>query len=288
MFTINPLKCFFNEQDYVMLSIFFSIKFIILDMNTLRDIGGVCSMFKAKIKAEILREVVDVISALVDEAKFNITPDGVNLRAVDPAHVAMLDMILQKKGFEEYKAKECELGIDIDKLKEVLKLAGPGDIFSIEHDEDKNRLILDVGNITRRMALVDTAGMSDPKVPNLNLPAKLIVDTNELKRGLRAAEAVSDHVALIASSDSFEMVSEGDTDSVNLKLPKALLKELDCKEGQKSLFSLDYFSTMVKATGASPEVTLYLGTDYPINLEFDFAEGNGHVKYLLAPRIESE
>ena len=140
-------------------------------------------MFKAKIKAEVLKEVVDVISALVDEAKFNIKPDGINLRAVDPAHVAMLDMTLQKKAFEEYKAKECELGIDIDKLKEVLKLAVAGDVFNIEHDEDKNRLILDVGNITRRMALVDTAGMSDPKVPNLNLPAKLTVDTKELRKG---------------------------------------------------------------------------------------------------------
>lgn len=245
-------------------------------------------MFKAKIKADVLKEVVDVISALVDEAKFNIKPDGISLRAVDPAHVAMLDMTLKKKGFEEFKAKECELGIDIDKLKDVLKLAGPGDIFNLEHDEDKNRLILDVGNITRRMALVDTAGMSDPKVPNLNLPAKLTVETNELRKGLRAAEAVSDHVALISTSDSFEMVSEGDTDSVNLKLPKALLKELDCKENQRSLFSLDYFSTMIKAIGGASEVTLYLGTDYPVNLEFNIAEGNGHVKYLLAPRIESE
>ena len=144
-------------------------------------------MFKAKIKSEVLKEIVDVISALVDEAKFNIKGDGLSLRAVDPAHVAMLDVSLQKKAFDEYKAKECELGIDIDKLKEVLKLGGPGDIFNIEHDDDKNRLILDVGNITRRMALVDTAGMSDPKVPNLNLPAKLTVNTTELRKGLRAA-----------------------------------------------------------------------------------------------------
>lgn len=249
---------------------------------------GESDMFKAKIKADKFREVIDVISALVDEAKFNIKSDGISLRAVDPAHVAMLDMMLQKKAFEEYKAKESELGVDIDKLRDVLKLAGPGDLFNIEHDEDKNRLILDVGNITRRMALVDTAGMSDPKVPNLNLPAKLVVDANELRRGLRAAEAVSDHVALIASPDGFEMVSEGDTDSVNLKLPKALLKELDCKENQRSLFSLDYFSTMIKAIGSAPEVTMYIGTDYPINLEFSIAEGNGQVKYLLAPRIESE
>jgi proliferating cell nuclear antigen len=45
---------------------------------------------------------------------------------------------------------------------------------------------------------------------------------------------------------------------------------------------------MIKAIGSAPEVTMYIGTDYPINLEFSIAEGNGQVKYLLAPRIESE
>ncbi len=56
----------------------------------------------------------------------------------------------------------------------------------------------------------------------------------------------------------------------------------------RSLFPLDYFSNMVKSIGSAQSVTLYLGSDYPVKMEFKIAGGKGEVRYLLAPRIESE
>ncbi len=240
-----------------------------------------------KVQASVLKEVVDVISTLVDEAKFTAGKDALTVKAVDPAHVAMVDLTLDRGAFEAYKADDAELGLDLDKMKEVLKL-GAGDVLAISHEEDKNRLVVHVGNITRRMSLVDTAGMSDPKVPNLNLPAKIKVRTEELRQGIRASESVSDHLALIATPDGFEVVSEGDTDSANLKLPKDMLDELVCKEKVRSLFPLDYFANMIKAIGTAQTVTMHLGNDYPVKMEFDIAGGKGQVKFLLAPRIESQ
>lgn len=239
-------------------------------------------------RAEVLKEVVDVVSTLVDEAKFNIGKDAVSIKAVDPAHVAMVDLSLDKAAFESFRADEGELGVDLDKVKEILKLARAGDVITLHHDDEKNRLVVSVGNTTRRMSLVDTAGMSDPKVPSLNLPAKITLRTEELRQGIRASESVSDHIALSAGPDGFEIVSEGDTDTVNHALPKDLLEELSAKEGARSLFPLDYFSNMVKAIASAATVTLYLGNDFPVKLEFGIAGDKGHVTYLLAPRIESE
>jgi len=34
-------------------------------------------------------------------------------------------------------------------------------------------------------------------------------------------------------------------------------------------------------------VTMHLGNDYPVRVEFKIAGGKGEVRYLLAPRIES-
>ena len=166
---------------------------------------------------------MNVVATLVDEAKFNITEDGISLRAVDPAHVAMIDLKLKSAAFESFKASESELGIDISKMTDVLKLAKPNDIISITHDEEKNRLILKILNITRSMALVDTTGMAEPKVPNLSLPVKVVIKTQELVQGIKASESISDHISLSANSDGFELMSEGDTDAVNLKLSKDLL-----------------------------------------------------------------
>ena len=42
-------------------------------------------MFQARTKADTLKELVTIVSTLVDEAKFMITADGISLRAVDPA-----------------------------------------------------------------------------------------------------------------------------------------------------------------------------------------------------------
>lgn len=245
-------------------------------------------MFEGKAKADVLKEVVDVVSTLVDEAKFNLGKDAITVKAVDPAHVAMVDLTLDRSAFEAYKADEGELGIDMDKMKEILRLAKGGETISLGHDENKNRLVVTVGNTTRRMALVDTAGMSDPKVPSLNLPAKLVVRTDELRQAIRASESISDHIALKVSPEGFEIVSEGDTDSVSHVVPKDLLEELQVKEPVRSLFPLDYFSNMVKAISSAQTVTLYLGSDYPVKMEFKIAGGKGEVRYLLAPRIESD
>jgi proliferating cell nuclear antigen len=245
-------------------------------------------MFQAKVKAETLKGIVDVVSTLVDEAKFNINSKGLALKAVDPAHVAMIDMKIEMAAFEEYNADDTELGIDLDKVKEVLRLSKSGDLISLSQDEEKNRLVMAVGNVTRRMNLVDTTGMSDPKVPNLNLPAKVAVSSEELQKGIKAAESISDHIALTATPDGFEMLSEGDTDSVSLKLAKDLLVSLECKETVRSLFPLDYFSNMIRAIPGGTVVSMSLGNDYPVKLEFTIADGKGTVNYLLAPRIESD
>jgi len=245
-------------------------------------------MFKAKIKSEVLKEVIGVLSTLVDEAKFNVSKDGIVVKAVDPSHVAMVDLNLGKKAFEEFKADESELGVDLDKISDTLKLVRSGEMVELRHDENKNKLVMGLGNITRRMSLVDTAGMSDPKVPNLDLPVKVTLKSTEMARGIKASESVSDHITLIANPDGFEMNSEGDTDSVNLKLPKDLLVELECKETARSLFPLDYLAKMVRAIESGDSLTMYLGTDYPVKIEFDIAGNEGHGRYLLAPRIESE
>ena len=130
--------------------------------------------------------------------------------------------------------------------------------------------------------------MSDPRVPNVALPAKISLGVDELQKGIKAAESVSDHIALSASPDDFEMYSEGDTDSVNLKLAKDQLISLDCQESVKSMFPLDYFSNMVRSIPGGTAADINLGTNYPVRLEFEIAEGNGMVNYLLAPRIENE
>jgi len=251
-------------------------------------VQGRGDMFQAKIRSDALKGIVNIISTLVDEAKLNVSPEGIGLKAVDPAHVAMVELDVKKAAFESYLADDTQIGLDLDKIKEVLRLTASGDIIEMEQDEERGRLIVRVGNITRRMNMVDTSSMSDPKVPQLSLPVSVDVSISEIQKGIRAAESVSDHIALTADAEGFELSCEGDTDSVNLRLDKAKLVGLTVSEKARSLFPLDYFSNLVKAIPSDTVVKINLGNDYPVKIHFDLAEGNTSVGYLLAPRIESD
>ena len=245
-------------------------------------------MFQVKVKANVLKDLIDVTSPLVNEVKLNITKDSISLRAVDPAHVAMVDLSITSDAFEDYKAEDLELGIDMDKFAGIMRLAGSDDDIFMEFDQKQNRLIIKIGNLVRKMALIDTAGMPDPKMPTLELPGKVILRASELNKGIKASESISDHLAITMKKDCFQLYAEGDTDTVDLTIPKDLLVDLTATSKIKSLFSIDYFSNMIKSVKANEDVTIFLGNDNPTRVEFDVAQSKGHVTYLLAPRIESE
>ena len=244
-------------------------------------------MFSADLKSDTLKGLVNIISTLIDEVKFTITPEGMTLKAVDAAHVAMIEMEVEKCAFDKYEAEDCEIGLDLDKVKDVLKLAASGDVIGMEQDDTHGRLVFKVGTITRRMNLVDTTTMSDPKVPQLSLTAKISLPVDELQKGIRAADKISDHITLKAGPGYFDMFCEGDTDSVSLHLDGASV-EVDSDSEVCSMFPLDYFSNIIKAIPAGTTVMVELDNDYPVKLVFSLADGNARVNYLLAPRIESE
>ena len=121
-------------------------------------------MFKARIKADSLKEFIGTVGSLVDEAKINVSEDGLQVKAVDPSHVAMIEANLMKSAFDSFEVKDVQMGLDIDKFKNVLTMAGKDEMVILEKDDELNRLVVNIGNLTRAMPLLDTSGMPDPKV----------------------------------------------------------------------------------------------------------------------------
>ena len=251
-------------------------------------------MLKARIKAESLKEFIGAVGSLVDEAKVNVNEDGMQIKAVDPSHVAMIEANLVKSAFDSYEAKSMEMGMDIDKFKNVLTVAGKDEMVDLEKDDDLNRLVVNIGNLTRAMPLLDTSGMPDPKVPSLDLPSTVNVVVNEIAQGLKASKSVSYHIALSTDKNSFRLVCEGDNqNSVDLSLGKEQLEKLDSPDEATSLFSLEYFSLMVNSLPADRILHINLGTDLPVKIDADLAVDDmtgaqGNVKFLLAPRIDRD
>ncbi|MCD6276206.1 MAG: DNA polymerase sliding clamp [Thermoplasmata archaeon] len=242
---------------------------------------------RVKMNVKDMKEVTNLLLTLVSEAKFEFGSEGMSVKAVDPAHVAMIVLEVGKEAFLEYDVKEEEeLGVDLDKVKDILKLASSGEV--VEISKDGNKLTFLIGNLTRSMPLIDTSALSVPRVPNLVLPAKVVIPVDEFAHGIKAAESISDNITLRITPSEFEMFTQGDEDSARLSIPKDMLKELSCDEPVKSMYPVDYLLKLVKAMDSADYLTIYMGTDYPIKIEFDVVSANGRATYLLAPRIEGE
>ena len=245
-------------------------------------------MFKAVIGAEKLKDSIDSISTLVDEAKFRVSTEGISVRAVDPANVAMVSFDLAKDAFDSFEATEGELGIDLTKLNGIMEMADKADNIELELDENAHKLVVKMRGLAYTMSLLDPSSIrKEPKVPALDLPAHIVIRGEDIKRAIKAAEKVSDYMSMGVRGDVFFMEAEGDTDKVLVEMRKDQLIDFQPAE-VRSLFSLDYLEDISKIVEKSNEVTLDLGKDYPTKIRLKIADDHGDVSYMLAPRVESE
>ena len=254
----------------------------------------VLSALELEVNAVDLNTVVKTLITLIDEVKLNLSNKGIIIMAVDPAHVAMVKIDLAPDFFEVYGVQEVDhIGVDVERLSSLLKMAKKTkkdpDILRFEYLPEKNKLAYSVGYNDGKIPLVDTSGMSDPKIPNLNLVAEYMVKVSDIVTFIKRAECVSDHIMIEVMADKVTFSAEGETDSARMTLPKGseALPELQ-GEPCRSLFSLEYFSNLVKAMkGATEYITMHIGNNYPMKVEYEIAEGTGKVLYLLAPRLEN-
>ena len=87
-----------------------------------------------------------------------------------------------------------DLGIDLEKLKTVLKNAKSDEIIEMNYNADRNILEFNLDAIEMTMALLDSSNMSEPKVPDLEHKVRVTVAKNLIDRGLKAASDVGTYV----------------------------------------------------------------------------------------------
>jgi proliferating cell nuclear antigen len=184
-------------------------------------------MFKARIAAQSLKDSIEALNALVPEARFVFKPEGLSVKAVDPANVAMVSLDLSSKAFESYEAEGTELGIDLKKMNEVLGMASKDEVIGLELDEVEHRLLITMRGLAYTMALIDLSAIrKEPKMPALVLPGHVTIRGEDFRRAVKAVGKISGYISVGIAGYSFFMVGEGDTDNVRFELTREQVVDL--------------------------------------------------------------
>ncbi|MBN3037676.1 MAG: proliferating cell nuclear antigen (pcna) [Candidatus Diapherotrites archaeon] len=240
--------------------------------------------------AKQFKSCVDAISTLIDEGEFELTNTGLQLRAMDPSQIAMVDFVYPKHAFERYEVSPMRLGVNLEDLAKVMARVRPEEKMLLKLDESKTRLVLTFkGAGTRRFVvpLLDIGGVT-PKEPNIEFESQVKFNGNYLKEALKDTSLVSSHVILRADKEGFTIEAQGDKGEVSVHVEKDNNSVLDfkVKDEPRAMFPLEYLNELLKSADASTNVDVFLRTDAPLKISYNIGDAN--ITYFLAPRIETQ
>ena len=244
----------------------------------------------ANIKTFELKNAINALLAIVDEARFNLTPTGVSVRAVDAANVAMVSLELPDSAFTSYSVEdEITIGLDLPKFANLLKMGDADSICEIDL-QDSCILKIKMGSLKYSISLLEPSTIKrEPEIPEIDLSGEVILKGSDFMQGIKASKSIGDYLVIEVNSnptESFIMETEGDVDKVTLNLTKddVFSISVDDEDKVRSMFSIEYLEEIGKVASASDEVKLKVGNDFPIDVSFLL--GNTRLRYILAPRIE--
>ena len=238
-----------------------------------------------------LKESISIISDLVNEARFKINENAMELVAMDPANVAMVVFKLLSSSFTEYEVKkDTELAINLSNFKQILRRASPKDMLTLEMDAD-NRLKIELrGTTTRTFNLpIIELEEKEQKVPDLKFPVTVKTTSSILNEAIADVDVVGESVAFIAEPKKFTLQAEGDLNQARIEIKEddATKVSTNTDEKVKAKYSIEYLKKMINGSKLSDEVIIQFNKDYPLKLEYKVVD-KVMLSFILAPRVEND
>ena len=243
---------------------------------------------QVSINAKTFKGLMNVLSCLVDECELKYNNSGMSVMAVDPAHVSMLEMEIPIKAFSIYRMSKdfdsMRIGLDIDKIKDILKTVKKDDILNMSFSE--KTINISVGNVEASIKNIDCSNFLEPKIPALHLPGKFILEVQEFHEAFRQCSHTSDHLRISLENELIVFTAKNDSEETT----KLSFPNYKAFEYTASLFPLDYLCNYFKALNSidkKASVDVDMGQDYPLKTT-TLLNNDIRIIQLLAPRIEND
>lgn len=237
-----------------------------------------------------LKDSISIISDLVNEARFKITPDSMELVAMDPANVAMVIFKLLSSAFIEYDVKEkTELAINLNNFKQILRRVKPSDVLTLELSEGNRLKVTLKGTATKTFSLpIIEIDEKEQRVPELEFPVTIQTDASILNEAIEDVGVVADSVSFIAETGKFIVEAKGDLNKARIEIPADdSTKIIVGNESIRSKYSIEYLKKMIGGSKLSDEVVLKFNKDYPLKIEYKSVD-KVLLSFILAPRVEED
>ncbi len=231
----------------------------------------------------VLSKAIDIISELVIEVRLKINEFGMNITAIDPANVAMVEFKIPRSVFSQFEVGEESLGINLDNFKRILKRCGAGSSLVIERQD--NLLNIQIYDRIKRnfsLSLIEIE-TEEKEMPNLEFSSRVELNSVDLIDSIEDCVVVADACSFIIEDSKFIIEAK----SLNSARSEFSGDEASIDaENCKARYSLEYLQKFMKGAKLCEKTILNFANDHPLKIEFksQFME----INFILAPRVETE
>lgn len=252
------------------------------------------------VQGELFKKIIGSISDLVNDGNFMCDSHHISFQGMDSSHVSLVALSLRSEGFKDYRCdRDITLGINFASLSKILKCMGNKDSLALRADDDGDTVLFvfespDQGRISNfelKLMDIDTEQLG---IPDTEYKCVVKMPSTEFQRICRDLSAIGDTVVVSATKEGVKFSVTGDIGSGDMTLKNAtqtvdndesenVLIELD--EPVTQTFALRYLNNFTKASSLSQTVSISLGPDVPLVVEYKI-DDLGYVRYYLAPKID--
>lgn len=239
--------------------------------------------------AKLWRYILDAVSALVDEVSVRAGPDGLKIKALDPSHVALINLELKPEAFTEYECdEETSIGLSLPEMLKLMKNVKSGESMTASLEDGKRLRIEFMGEYKRTIRL-PSLDLAVEEIPTLKVDftvrARLV--SRSLRSTVKEAETIAETIRFRATRDKLMVSAKGEVSALDIEytVGSEALLELDTREEAEASYNVEFLSEMVDSGYKIADIVdLEYASNMPLKLTFNLM--NGKVEYYLAPYVE--
>jgi proliferating cell nuclear antigen len=248
-------------------------------------------MFLAKTAtASEWKAIAAAVKTLVEEATFEANGEGLTFRAMDPSHVALVDLSLPNSSFQSFECdKPFKFSVRVEDLVRLIARSDSKDSVQVSSTEEDAIAVTFTNGYKREFTihLIESMAGAAP-LPKLEFDTKATLTKAILEKILGDISVVSDQVAIHAVGDKLTFSGKSDVGKaeINLAAKDADVLEFKSNAESKATYSIDYISGILKALGGVTDIVqMEFSTKKPVRLEMKLNDQGAKLWYFLAPRV---
>jgi proliferating cell nuclear antigen len=239
-------------------------------------------------KATLL-QIVKSAECMYSDATFTIDEEGLSYRAMDPSHVAMIDMGIPNTCFEKWSCIEKQkFALNIEEFRRLINSLDAKGSVSIEiHNKKIN---VKQNGFSASVKTIEPSETDCP-LPHLSYENRITfsedeqVNVLEFTRLVRKIESVSDYVTINCDMNKVLFSGEGDKGSCDKQYTREECG-INNREDSETTYSLGFLMPYLRTLTKDSQIELAFSSQKPMRIQTR-VNNLGRIDFYLAPRVEN-